>query len=114
MVRASSWVAFLLCRPDGFHHRRVSHLQLGGKRLQRVVNPATEQGRFHRPAPWLGAFPRPRSKRVVRRTQLAFLDDLAVGGLDAIADAFLVNVESDIVTDVHVWVLLFEVSEPVL
>jgi hypothetical protein len=35
----------------------------------------------------------------MRRPQLAFLDDLSVGSLDAVADAFLVNVESDIVID---------------
>src|ERR1019366_3864431 len=55
---------------------------------------------------------RPLPQRLVRSPQFAFLDDLAVGGLDAVADAFLVNVESDIVFDVH-WVLLIEVSEPV-
>jgi hypothetical protein len=40
-------------------------------------------------------------------------DDRPVAGLHAVTDAFLVYVESDIVTDSH-WVLLSEVSEPAL
>src|SRR5476649_2038842 len=54
----------------------------------------------------------PFPQHLVRRPQFAFLDDLSVGGLHAVTDALLVNVESDIVFDVH-WVLPFEVSEPV-
>src|ERR1019366_1634377 len=96
----------------GFHHRGVPHLQLGGKGFQHVVNPTAEQRRFHRAVPGFRALLRPLPQRLVRSPQFAFLDDLAVGGLDAVADAFLVNVESDIVFDVH-WVLLIEVSEPV-
>src|SRR5208283_2764792 len=58
------------------------------------------------------AFPGPLAQCVVRRSQLAFLDNPPVGGLHAVADAFLVYIESDIVVDVH-GVLRFEVSEPV-
>src|ERR1035441_8402309 len=36
------FVVLLLGSPDGFHHRGVPHLQLGGKRLQHVVNPTAE------------------------------------------------------------------------
>jgi hypothetical protein len=43
----------------------------------------------------------------VRRRQLALFDDRSVGILDAVADALLVNVESDIGIDVPVRVLLF-------
>src|SRR5215471_16251581 len=48
-----------------------------------------------------------------RRSQRAFFHDGPVGSLHAITDTFLVYIESDIVVDVH-WVLLFEVSEPVV
>jgi hypothetical protein len=47
------------------------------------------------------------------RPQPAFFDDPPVGGLHAVTDAFLVYIESDIVTDGH-WVLLFVLSAPVL
>src|ERR1019366_875941 len=62
--------------------------------------------------PGFRALPRPFPKHSVRRPQFALFDDRSVGNLDAVADTFLVNVESDIVIDVH-WVLLIEVSEPV-
>src|SRR3954452_5183000 len=62
--------------------------------------------------PGLGPLLRPFPKRSVGRPHAALFDHLSVGTLDAVADAFLVNVESDIVLDVH-RVLLIEVSEPV-
>src|SRR5450756_2082712 len=80
-------------------------------RFQSVVDPAAEQRRFHRPAPGLGAFPCPSAQDRALGRQLALLEDGSVGGFHAVADAFLVDVESDIVVYVHT-VLLFEVSEP--
>src|ERR1017187_3595996 len=89
----------------------MPHFQLGRKRLQSVVYPAAEQRRFHRAAPCFPAFLGPLPQHLVRRSQLAFFEDPPVGPFHAVADAFLVDIESDIVVDVH-WVLLFEVSEP--
>src|ERR1017187_161062 len=80
----------------------MPHFQLGRKRLQSVV---------YRAAPCFPAFLGPLPQHLVRRSQLAFFEDPPVGPFHAVADAFLVDIESDIVVDVH-WVLLFEVSEP--
>src|SRR6266853_930057 len=57
-------VALLLGRADGLHHGRIPHLQLGRKRLQRIVNPAAEQRGFHRPTPGLLALPGPLPQHV--------------------------------------------------
>src|ERR1019366_3945985 len=104
-------VVLLFRRADGFHHRRMSHLQLRGKRFQGVVDPAAEQRRFHRPLPGFGAFARPETQDRALGRQCVLLEDGSVGGFHAVADTFLVDVESDIVVYVH-WVLLSEVSEP--
>src|SRR5262249_26862411 len=103
----------LLGSPDRFHHRRMPHLQLRRKWLQRIVDPAAEQSGFHRPVPRLGALSSPLSQRLACRPQLAFLGNRSGGVFHAVADAFLVNIESDIVCNGH-WVLLSVVSEPPL
>src|SRR5277367_1203455 len=54
---------------------------------------------------------RPCLQRGPRSGQLALLDNSAIRRLDAIADCFLVYVESDIVDNSH-GVLLIEISEP--
>src|SRR5215472_517944 len=106
-------VVLLLRRANGFHPPRVPHFQLGRKRLQRIVDPSAQQGCFHGPVPRLRAFAGPLAQRHPPGRQLAFFHNHAIGQLHAVADAFLVDVESDIVVYVYVhWVLLSEVSEP--
>jgi len=46
-------IALLLARADGFHLGGMRHLQLLAVRLQRVVDPTTEQRRFQRSPPRL-------------------------------------------------------------
>src|SRR5207248_10601688 len=58
-----------------------------------------------------GTLLRPQAQCRARRWHLAFFVNPSVSGLHAVADAFLVDIESDIVIGVH-WVLLIEVSEP--
>jgi hypothetical protein len=88
----------------------MAHGKLLRVRLQGVVNPRTEQRRFHRTMP--ATFPscRPAPQGRTLRYQGAFLHNLAGGCLYAKTDSFLVYVESDIVNSIH-GVLLIEISE---
>ena len=101
MVRASSDVALFLSRADGFHFGGMRHLQLLAVGLQRVVDPAAEQGRFQRSSPGLRLRRGPLLQRPALRRNHTFFHDLAGCGLDTKTDGFLVNVESDIVRAVH-------------
>src|ERR1051326_6730704 len=91
----------------------MGHFQARGVGPQRVVNPSAEQRCFHGPMPGMGLRRRPLAQGRALRHQAALFDHRPVGGLDAEVDVFLVDVESDIVRDVH-WVLLVELSESAL
>ncbi len=74
----------------------MSDGEVVGVGRERVVDPAAEQGGFHRAAPGrLGLGP--TFEGFAGGVEAAFLDQLAGGGLGAVADALLVDVESDIV-----------------
>src|SRR5216683_2643319 len=75
-----------------------------------VVDPGAEQRGFHGSMPGLPQAFRPAPQYRPFRLQGAFLHNLAVCGLYAIADGFLVYVQSDIVDSIH-GVLLIEISE---
>src|ERR1700741_1226745 len=102
--------ALVLARGNGLHLGRMAHGKLLGVRLQGVVDPRTEQRRFHRTMP--ATFPscRPAPQRRTLRYKSAFLHNLAGGCLYAKTVTFLVYVESDIVNSIH-GVLLIEISE---
>ena len=69
--------------------------------FQRVVDPTAEQGRFHRSPPGFRPHRGPFPQSPALRQQAAFFHDPARRALDAEADRFLVNVESDIVKGIH-------------
>src|SRR5258708_40082891 len=91
----------------------MPHLQLPGVRVQGVVDPRAEKRCLHGATPRLHLFLCPFRESSSIGRQLAFLHNLAGNRFDAVADTFLVDVESDIVNDIH-GVLLYEYFEPAL
>ena len=75
----------------------MGYLHLFGMRKQVIVDPAGEDRRFHGYHPGLGEGFDPGIKFTPRRSDLAFLMDLAGRVLHAIADRLLVNIKSDVV-----------------
>ena len=61
-----------------------------------IVDPAGEDRRFHSDHPGLGKGSDPCVQFAPRRSDLAFLLDLACGVLHAIADRLLVHIQSDV------------------
>ena len=98
-------VVLFLAGGNRLQHERMRHLQARGIGFQSVVNPCAEQRRFHGPVPGRNLLRGPVPQSCPLRQQFALFDHRAIGGLDAEVDVFLVDVESDIVRDVH-WVLL--------
>jgi len=98
-------VVLFLAGGNGLQHERMGHFQARGVGLQGVVNPSAEQRCFHGPVPGRDLLRSPVPQSCSLRQQFALFDHRAIGGLDAEVEVFLVDVESDIVRDVH-WVLL--------
>src|ERR1700675_1973627 len=88
----------------------MAHRKLLRIRLERVVNPGTEERGFHGAMPDLFSTRCPTPQHRALRLQAAFFHNLAVCRLYAKTDSFLVYVESDIVNSIH-GVLLIEISE---
>ena len=75
----------------------MGYLHLLRMRKKVIVDPAGEDRRFHRHHPGLGKSLDPGIKFAPRRSNLAFLMDLAGGVLHAITDRPLVNIKSDVI-----------------
>src|ERR1700675_376122 len=88
----------------------MAHRKLLRIRLERVVNPGTEERGFHGAMPDLFSTRCPTPQHRALRLQAAFFHNLAVCRLYAKTDSFLVYVQSDIVNSIH-GVLLIEIYE---
>src|SRR5215831_8970070 len=88
--RFSSW----LLRSQ---HQWMRHLHPCRVWKHMVIDPAGEDGRFHRHGPWLPQCLHPGIEIASCCTNLAFAVNLTACVLNAIADRFLVNVQADVV-----------------
>ena len=94
-------IILLLGGCDGAQHQRMRYLYLLSVRQQMIVDPAGENRCFHRHGPWLGKSLHPAVQFPARRPNFAFLVDLAARILHAIADRLLVNIQPDVIHNVH-------------
>ena len=102
-------VVLPLRRGNGPQHQWMRNLHLLGMRKQVIVDPAGEDRRFHGHHPGLGKGLDPGIKFASRRSDLAFLMDLAGRVLHAITDRLLVNIKSDVIHNLSEeppWVVL--------
>jgi len=90
-------IVLLLGRSDGARHQRMRYLHLFRMREQVIVDPASENGRFHRPRPGLRKILHPAVQFPACCSDLAFLVNLTARILDAVADRLLVNIQSDVI-----------------
>src|ERR1017187_6848114 len=86
---------------DGAQHQRMRHLYLGRVGQQMIIDPAREDRGFHGYAPGLRKSLHPAVQFASRGPDLAFLQDLPAPILDAIADRFLVNIQTDVIHTLH-------------
>ena len=77
--------------------QRVSYLDLLCMGEEVVVDPASEDRRFHRYHPWLRQSPHLAVQLSPSRSKLAFLLDLPTDILHAVADRLLVYIQSDVI-----------------
>ena len=84
-------VVLLLGRGDSPQHQRVRDLHLLCMRKQMVINPTSEDRRFHGNRSGLGESPDPAVQLAACRSDLAFLVHTTSRILHAIADRLLRN-----------------------
>src|ERR1700751_304989 len=79
----------------------MRHLHCCRMRLEMIVDPGREDGRFHgcRPRPWKRLHPHVQSQS--RGGYRTFCIDTATAVLHAVADRFLVNIQTDVVHSFH-------------
>ena len=87
----------LLRAGDGLEHGRVCDLQFLGEGLEVIVNPAGKQRGFERAHPRALEGGGPSGQGRSGGRDLAATDEGAVRRLDAEADRFLMDIESDVV-----------------
>src|SRR6267143_6839279 len=79
----------------------MSHLHGCGMRLEMIVDPSREDGRFHGHRPWLGKCFHPQVQRQSCGGYRTCCVDAATAVLHAVADRFLVNIQTDVVHSLH-------------
>src|SRR6266851_1565508 len=79
----------------------MCHLHCCGMRLEMIVDPSREDGRFHSHCPWLGKRLHPQVQSQSRGGYRAFCVDTATAVLHAVVDRFLVNIQTDVVHSLH-------------
>src|SRR5229473_876683 len=79
----------------------MCHLHCCGMRLEMIVDPSREDGRFHSHCPWLGKRLHPQVQSQSRGGYRAFCIDTATAVLHAVVDRFLVNIQTDVVHSLH-------------
>src|SRR5882724_2389913 len=79
----------------------MCHLHCCRMRLEMIVDPSRENGRFHghRPRPWKRLHPHIQSQS--RGGYRTFCVDTATAVFHAVADRFLVNIQTDVVHSLH-------------
>src|SRR5258708_5712754 len=79
----------------------MRHLQRGCMRKQMIVDPAREEGGFHRRRPRLWESLHPSVQIESRCRNRAFCMNLTTCILHAVADRFLVNIQADVIHTLH-------------
>src|SRR6267378_3581983 len=79
----------------------MCHLHGCGMRLEMIVDPSREDGRFHGHRPWLGKCFHPQVQRQSCGGYRTCCVDAATAVLHAVADRFLVNIQTDVVHSLH-------------
>src|SRR5712664_2183841 len=79
----------------------MCHLHGCGMRLEMIVDPSREDGRFHGHRPWLGKCFHPQVQRQSCGGYRTCCVDTATAVLHAVADRFLVNIQTDVVHSLH-------------
>src|SRR6266705_6425118 len=79
----------------------MRHLHCCGMRLEMIVDPSREDGRFHGHCPRLGKRLHPHVQSQSRGGYRTFSVDTATAVLHAVADRFLVNIQTDVVHSLH-------------
>src|SRR6266436_8009859 len=79
----------------------MRHLHCCRMRLEMIVDPSREDGRFHsrRPRPWKRLHPHVQSQS--RGGYRTFCVDTSTAVLHAVVDRFLVNIQTDVVHSLH-------------
>ncbi len=90
-------IGLFLGAADRLHSRRIAHLQIGGKRLQMMVDPVAYKRCLHGAGPGLRQSFSPRGECLTIGLQLSLADERSVGLLDAERDGEFVNVHSDVI-----------------
>src|SRR5882757_3294307 len=94
-------VVLFLCRRDGPQHQGVCYFQRGCMRLEVIVDPAGEHGRFHRRAPRLRECFDPEVKVSACGGKRSFGVHLATAVLYTVTDLSLVNIQADVIHRFH-------------
>src|SRR5260370_22606361 len=79
----------------------MRHLHCCGMRLEMIVDPSREDGRFHGHCPRLGKRLHPHVQSQSRGGYRTFSVDTATAVLHAVADRLLVNIQTDVVHSLH-------------
>src|SRR6266436_4441558 len=79
----------------------MCHLHGCGMRLEMIVDPSREDGRFHGHRPWLGKCFHPQVQRQSCGGYRTCCVDTATAVLHAVADRFLVNIQTDVVHSLY-------------
>src|SRR6266705_439699 len=79
----------------------MRHLHCCGMRLEMIVDPSREDGRFHSHCPRPGKRLHPHVQSQSRGGYRTFSVDTATAVLHAVADRFLVNIQTDVVHSLH-------------
>src|SRR6266849_4038261 len=79
----------------------MRHLHWCGMRLEMIVDPSREDGCYHGHCPRLGKRLHPHVQSQSRGGYRTFCIDTATAVLHAVADRFLVNVQTDVVHSLH-------------
>src|SRR6266567_2101869 len=79
----------------------MRHLHCCGMRLEMIVDPSREDGRFHGHCPRLGKRLHPQVQSQSRGGYRTFSVDTATAVLHAVADRLLVNIQTDVVHSLH-------------
>src|SRR5260370_265704 len=75
----------------------MCRLHCCGMRLEMIVDPSREDGRFHSHCPWLGKRLHPQVQSQSRGGYRAFCVDTSTAALHAVVDRFLVTIPTDVV-----------------
>src|SRR5260370_41604829 len=80
----------------------MRHLHCCPMLLEMIVDPSREDGRFHGRRPRPGKRLHPHVQSQSRGGHRTFCIDTATAVLHAVADRFLVNIQTDVVHSLHV------------